>query len=442
MSRFTGNRSGLLVLCTVQFVVILDVTIVATALPAIGASLGLDEAGLAWVVTAYTLVLGALLVPGGRVADLLGPRRALVTGLGVFVAASAACAAAWTPAVLIAARAVQGLGAALLVPAALALLTLVGAGRPSPASAGGAGRVVGWWTAAGAIGGGSGWVIGGLLTDHFGWPSVFWVNLPIGLAAILGALATLPGGGRRRDRRIDVRGAILVTAALGLLVFGLHELSWAPLGAAAALIALFVAHIRRDADPLLPPTLLRNRAAVGANLTAALLTASTTPAMFLSMLYLQQVRGLTPASAALLFPVFNIGVVAGSLIGARALRRVAMAGFVVIAAGVAVLLSGAVFAIGFGLFGAGLGAASVASTRTGTDAAVPEHRGVASGVLTASAQVGNAIGMAALTPLAGYRTGFLGAVLVALAGVAAALLLPVSAKPRRSARAETVGAGR
>ena len=184
MSRFTGNTSGLMVLCSVQFVVVLDATIVTTALPAIRSSLGFNDAGLTWVVTAYTLVFGALLVPAGRVADLLGPRRALVTGLGIFVAASATCATAWTPAALVAARAVQGLGAALLAPAALALLGLVGGTASAGGRADRAGRAVGLWTAAGAVGGGSGWVIGGLFTGYLGWPAIFWINLPIGLVAI------------------------------------------------------------------------------------------------------------------------------------------------------------------------------------------------------------------------------------------------------------------
>jgi MFS family permease len=439
MRRFTGNTPGLVVLCAVQFVVVLDVTVVATALPAIRSSLGFNDAGLAWVVTAYTVVLGALLVPGGRVADLLGPRRALVTGLGIFVAASVTCAIAWTPAALIAARAAQGLGAALLAPAALALLAVIG--RDATA--------VGWWTAAGAIGGGSGWVLGGLLADHLGWPAVFWINVPIGLAAMILA-RRLPAVPRRRDRRVDVRGAILIASALGLLV----HLSWGSFAAAAALIALFVWHIHRDADPLLPPGLLRRPAVAGANLTAALLTASTTPAMYLAMLHLQQVRGFSAARAALLFPIFNVAVVAGSLLAPRAYRRfgarrVATTGFTVIASGTALVCLGLglaefalVFGLAFALIGAGLGAASVASTRAGTtassaassavassDAASPSGAasssagGVAAGVLTASAQIGTALGLAALTPL-GYRAGLIGATAVALAGVAAAFLLP------------------
>ncbi|WP_203993772.1 MFS transporter [Virgisporangium aurantiacum] len=438
-----------------QFVVVLDATIVTTALPAIRSSLGFSDAGLTWVVTAYTLVFGALLVPAGRVADLLGPRRALVTGLGVFAAASAACAAAWTPAALIAARAVQGLGAALSAPAALALLGLVSH----------RGRAVGLWTAAGAVGGGSGWVVGGLVTDHLGWPVIFWINVPIGLVAIASALRVLPRVPARR-RRIDVFGAVTITIALGLLV----QLSWASLVAAAALIALFAWHLRRDADPLIPPRLLRSPTVAGANLTAALLTASTTPAMYLAMLHLQVV---------LLFPVFNVGVVAGSLVGPRAVRRTghrrtAVAGFALIAFGAALLAlfsgaapppspgpgaaapglgaaAGFAIAVAFAVVGAGLGAASVASTRAGTEAARPEHRGVGSGVLTASAQIGTALGLAVLAAGSsvgsgvGFRVGLVGAAGVAVVGMVAALLLPGArflpgARLRRADR-EVVGAG-
>jgi MFS family permease len=449
MSRFTGNTS-LFVLCSVQFVVVLDATIVTTALPAIRSSLGFGDSGLTWVVTAYTLVFGALLVPAGRVADLLGPRRALVTGLGIFVTASAACAAAWTPAALVAARAVQGLGAALLAPAALSLLGLVSGSGGASCRADRAGRAVGLWTAAGAVGGGSGWVVGGLFTDYLGWPAIFWINVPIGLVAIAGA-RMLPRGERHPGKRVDVVGALMITVALGLLA----QVSWASLVGAAALIALFALHIRRDADPLVPPRLLRSRTVAGANLTAALLTAATTPAMYLAMLHLHMVRGL-----ALLFPVFNVGVVAGSLVGPRVVRvagcrRTAVGGFASIAGGVVLLalppgFTGAgasgpgaaaavAIAVAFAVVGAGLGAASVASTRAGTDAALPEHRGVGSGVLTASAQIGTTLGLAVLTSgtSTGSRVGFVGAAGVAVLGMIAALLLPGVRLRRARPRAVT-----
>ncbi|HEV7962624.1 MAG TPA: MFS transporter [Actinoplanes sp.] len=439
MGRFTGN-SGTAVVCVAQFVVVLDVTIVTTALPAIRTALGFAPVDLPWVITAYTLVLGALLVAGGRIADLLGPRRAFRLGLAVFVTGSAACASAWSPAALIAARVVQGLGAALLSPAALALLTTLS--EPGPRRR----RAVGWWTAAAASGGASGWVLGGLLTEYFGWRTVFWVIVPIGLVALAAAPRMLPAGDRRRGAGLDLPGALAATAALGLLVWGLTSAaerglpavtSWVPLLLATGATGILVRHLRHAADPLVPPRLLRSRAVAGANLTALLLTATTTPAMYLSTLYVQQVLGLSPARASLLFPVFNVGVIAGSLAGPVALRRIGarhtlLAGFAGVGAGAVLLatLPGGGMPVGrllaaFAVLGTGLGGASVASTHAGTEAAEPEHQGVAAGVLNSAAQIGTALGLAILVPFAdSVRAGFLGTGALALAGLVTSLLLP------------------
>jgi MFS family permease len=431
MSRFTGNRKvGLAVVCAAQFVVVLDATIVTTTMPSIRAALGFTPAGLPWVITAYTLVFGALLITGGKIADLIGPRRAFALGLVIFAAGSAICAAAWAPAALVGGRVVQGLGAALLSPAALVQLTALSEAGPDRR------RAVGWWTAAAAGGGASGWVLGGLLTEYFGWRTVFWVNLPIAVLALIAAFRVLPPGERRRGAQPDWTGALAVTATLALLVYGLSENRLAlPF---ALITAVFLGwHLRRAADPLLPPCLLRSRPAAGANLTALLLTATTTPAMYLSTLYVQQVLMLSPARASLLFPAFNAGVIAGSLGGPGVLRRIGarrtlLAGFAAIGAGAvlfASLPSGGMpivrLLVAFVVLGGGLGAASVASTQVGTEAAEPEHRGVAAGVLNSSAQIGTSLGVATIVPLAGsIRAGFLGTCVVAVAGLGAALLIP------------------
>lgn len=454
MDRFSGNsydgprpRLGLAVLCSAQFVVVLDATIVATALPSLRSALGFSPVDLPWVITAYTLVFGSLLITGGRVADLLGPRRAFHVGLLVFVAASAGCAFAFSPAVLVGARAVQGLGAALLSPAALALLTVLSDAGPVRR------RAVGWWTAAAAGGGASGWVLGGLLTQYLGWRTVFWVNVPIGLAALAVAAHVLPAG-RRRRCRLDIGGTVAVTAAFGLLVYGLNSIgergllqvtSWAPVLLAGCISAVLARHLRRAADPLLPPRLLQSRTAAGANLTALALTAATTPAMYLSILYVHQVLRLPPARASMLFPVFNLAVIAGSLTGPASLRRVGprrtlLAGFAGVGAGTVVLAGlpshgmpiGQLLAA-FAMMGAGLGGAAVASTHVGIDVADRAYEGVAAGVLNAAAQVGTAFGLAIVAPLAttaasaatdGYRTGFIGTCTLVLAGLLASLLLP------------------
>jgi len=386
-----GSWFGIAVACVAQFVVVLDGTIVTTALPAVRSALGFSPVDLPWVLTAYMLVFGGFLIPGGRVADLLGPRRAFCLGLAAFVAASVGCASAWSPGVLVGARALQGLGSALLSPAALALLTVLS--DPGPVRR----RAVGWWTAAAAGGGASGWVLGGVFTQYLGWRTVFWVNVPIGLIALVAAGRALPEGRRSRGSRLDPGGALGVTAALGLLVYGLASTgergllrvtSWAPLLLAGCVSAVLVRHLRLAADPLLPPRLLRSRVVAGANLTALMLTATTTPTMYLSALYVQQVLRLSPARASLLFPVFNLAVIAGSLAGPASLRRIGprralLAGFAGVGTGTVLFatLPGEGMPIGrvlaaFAVMGMGLGGASVASTHAGTEAADPAHQGV------------------------------------------------------------------
>jgi len=471
MSTFAGNTPAsarmwaLAVICVAQFVVVLDATIVTTALPAIRQALGFSDAGLQWVFTAYTLVFGGLLICGGRVADLVGRRRTFLIGLGLFAAASGGCALAWSPAALVAARVFQGAGAALLSPAALALLTTLtepGEGRR---------RAVGWWTAVAAGGGASGWVLGGLISEYAGWRWVFAVNVPIGLIALVITPWLLPADRKETPTsRLDLGGALAPTAGLALLVYGLTSAgdrglgqlsSWGTLLLAATAFVIFVRHERRTADPLLPPGLLRSRPVAGANLIALALTASTTPAMYLSVLYVQDVLGVPAGRASLLFPAVDLAVIAGSLLGPRLLvrrggRRTLLVGFTGIAMGITALMilpAGGLPVVqllaAFTLIGAGLGAASVASTQTGTDAADPAYRGVASGVLNSAAQVGTAVGVALLVPLAaaaagpavmtGYRIGFLGACAIALAGALSSLLVPVRpTSDRKGSKVPTV----
>jgi MFS family permease len=410
----------LVLLCVAQFVIVLDATIVAIALPAMREALHLGPAAVSWVVTAYTLAFGGCLLSAGRLADRAGRRRVFTAGLVLFAAASLVCGLAPGAAVLLAGRALQGLGAALIAPSALALLTAV---RPEGEART---KALAWWTAAAAGGGASGWVLGGLLSGLLDWRWVFLVNVPVCAAAALVAPRVLP---ERRDPRpapADLVGALTATAGLTALVFGL-TVAWPGLVAAAALLGAFAVVERRAADPLLDLPALRARGAIRPNLVALALTATTTPPMLLCTLFAQEVRGLGPVAAGLLFPPFNLAVVAGSLLGHRVPRRRAMAGgLLAIAAGALVLCGGTIGALlaGFAVMGAGLGVASVASTTAGTEALDEHRQGVASGLLNTSAQVGTTLGLALILPiaaapddvLAGYRLGFFLAATGAVAG--------------------------
>jgi EmrB/QacA subfamily drug resistance transporter len=454
-----GRRAATLaLLCSAQFLVVLDVTIVAIALPSIGRSLGFSSEGLQWIVTAYTLAFGGLLVPAGRAADLAGRRRLFGIGVAVFTIASLGCGLAPSPAALIALRAVQGAGAAIVAPAALALLT---AAFPGPAERR---RAVGWWTAAAAGGGAAGWVLGGVLVQALGWRAVFLVNVPVGAAAVMLAPRLLAESRAARARDLDLAGAVLATTGLALLVHGLTRAEaagfgdgWASgslAGAALALVAFALVE-RRTEDPILPPAALRRPVFAAAAGAALALTATTTPPVLLVVLYQQEVLDRSALAAGLWCAPFNLAVVGGSLLGPRAAARwppgaVMAVGLGAIAAGGLTLtqLSAGRLLPAFVVMGAGLGCAAVASTASGTAALPESQQGIASGVLNAAAQIGTAVGLAMAVSLAaartaalgagpdalvgGYRWGFAGAAALALAAAAAVLLITgSSARSRR-----------
>jgi predicted MFS family arabinose efflux permease len=317
-----GHRRRLVLglLCTAQFVLVLDVTIVAVALPSVRERLGFSLSGLQWVISAYVLAFAGLLLLGGRAADLWGRRRLFMVGLATFAGASAWCGLARASWELVAARAVQGAGAAVVTPAALSLLTTTfaeGAWRE---------RALGVWTAAAAGGGATGFLLGGVMTQTLGWRAVFLVNVPVGAAGLLLAPVLLAEERITSAARLDLPGAATLTGAMSSLVYALSRVerggpgaagTWLALDAAVLLGVAFVVRERRAANPLIPLDALRHRGLVGASLVALLLTGVTTPAALFSVLYLQDVLGYPPALAGVTVAPISVAVVAGSLVGSR-----------------------------------------------------------------------------------------------------------------------------
>ncbi|MFF8551349.1 MFS transporter [Streptomyces sp. NPDC015501] len=412
----------LTVALTVQFLVSLDMSVVNIALPDIRGGLGFRGEGLLWVVNAYALAFGGLLMLGGRLADLVGPRRVLTAGLVLFGLASLAGGLAWSPGSLVAARAVQGAGAAALAPVAFALITLAFPAGPARS------RALGLWGMAGAAGGAVGVLAGGVLTDAAGWRSVMLVNVPIVAFALAAAARTGPVGGRRRTgARLDVAGALLATAGTTLLVFALVRTSdhgWTSpatltsLGGAVLLLAAFVAVELRTASPLLRPGLLKGRPVLTANLFCLLLASAQFGAFYFLSLHLQLVLGFGPTAAGLAFLPFCAGVVAGSVLAPRAIavlgmRRLMAAGAVPAALGMAWFAATAavggsflVSVLGPSLLCSfGIGLCFVPLGTAATTGVAPEETGMASGLLNSSRQVGGSLGLAVLVTVAVQVTG-------------------------------------
>jgi EmrB/QacA subfamily drug resistance transporter len=421
-TRVERKDAALILLCVAQFVDVLDVNAVIVALHSIGQDLGFSQAGLQWVVSAYVLFFAGFLLLAGRVADLWGRRRTFVVGLAVFTAASLCCGLSVSKEMLVVSRAFQGFGAATTAPAALSIITTIFAeGRERD-------RAVAAWTAVAAGGGAAGLLLGGFITDVLGWQWIFFVNVPVGAAGIALSQVLLP---ESRDpaasRRLDLLGAGTVTSGLVLLVLALTRteeagfgspITLATLGFAAALFGAFVFVERRAADPLVPLRLFRLRGLVGAALVAFAITAATAPVGVLVTLYLQNTLGYPASFAGLAGLPFSLCVIAGSMLGGRISGRIG--GRVTMSLGLAVVAVSALLTAGISaeggvayvlagaaLSGLGLGCASVASTARGTSAVEEGKRGLASGFMNTSAQVGTALGLAALLTLAATRTAAL-----------------------------------
>jgi EmrB/QacA subfamily drug resistance transporter len=412
---------ALALLASTQFVLTLDSGIMNVALPTIQTDLGFAPEGLAWVTNAYALAFGGFLLLGGRTADLVGARRMFMIGLVLFTVASLAGAVAQTPLWLVLARAVQGLGAALVSPAAMALVVTMFAAGPER------NRALGIFGAMSGLGGAAGFMLGGVLTEGLGWPSVLAVNVPIGIAAVLLAPMLLtgertPGG----ERSFDLFGALSVTGGLTVLAYGVvgaPQAGWTSvrtlsvLLVAVALLVAFVVIESRAANPLVPLRVFRNPVLRGANLLAVLMTASIFPFFFFVTLYLQQVLGFGPFQAGLgqlplaLAMMVAAAVLAARLVAGAGMRLTAVVGLLCAAAGLAWFAQlspdGTYLTDVLGpalLIGVGLGLGVVVVTIAGTATAKPEEAGLASGLINTTQQVGGALGLAVLIALAAGAT--------------------------------------
>ena len=465
---------ALALLCTAFFMVILDSAIVVVALPSIDAELGFSSGDLQWVLSAYLLSFGGLLLLGGRAADLLGRRRVFMAGTALFALASLACGLAGSVEVLIAARVVQGVAAAIMTPTALSIVTTTfeeGAERN---------KALGIWAAIGGVGATAAWLIGGPITDGLGWSWIFFINVPVALAVVaLSPTLLRESRDMGHGRQFDVAGAVTVTAALVALVYAVveaPEVGWTDgqtlglLAISAMLTALFIAIEARSAAPLAPLRVFRSRALVGGNLVLFTLGLLAFGMPFILTLYAQGVLHYSPLEfglASVVMPVMAaVGSIGGQAIATKVgLRPVATVGLALTGLGCLLLtqvsVDGTYLAdIFFGLlvFGPGLGAAYVAGSIGSLAGVAESDAGLASGLNNSSFQIGGAVGVAILStvalseadgsdPLAaltnGFQSAFAVAIIFAVVGLLAAVALlgklrvPMSGSSAEPAAART-----
>jgi EmrB/QacA subfamily drug resistance transporter len=459
----------LALLCGAFFMVLLDGTITIVALPSIGADLRFSEQGLQWVLSAYALTFGGLLLLGGRTADLLGRRRVFMAGVLFFTAASLMCGLAWSPAALLAARVVQGAGAAIMTPTALSIISTTfseGSERN---------KALGIWGALGGIGATTAWLIGGPLVDGPGWRWIFFINIPVGLATVALSPVLLRESRAALTRpSYDPAGALTITGALVLLVYAVVEAPHAgwgdvrtilPLVGSALLLAAFTLIESRHHAPLVPLRIFRSRTLVGADAVTVLIGTVAVGMPFVLTLYAQQVLGYSALKFGVSSVVLAAGATAGAIAGQAAVlkagfRSVAATGMALMGAGSLLLTQvsarGSYFPdIFFGLLlcGLGIGLAFVTATVAAL-ADVAEHQsGLASGLSNTALQIGTALGVAIGTTVAvsrsqdylaankganplvvlteGYQSAFLACAVLAGIGLVLALLLP--GRPRTAA---------
>ena len=456
---------ALALLCTAFFMVILDSSIVVVALPSIDADLAFSAGDLQWVMSAYLLSFGGLLLLGGRAADLLGRRRMFVVGTGLFALASLGAGLAGTSEALLTARVVQGVAAAIMTPTALSIVMTTfpeGAGRN---------KALGIWGSTGAVGGTAAWLVGGPITDGLGWEWIFFINVPVAL--VVAALSPVLLGESRAaagQRRFDIAGAVTSTAALVALVYAVveaPEAGWGDgrtlglLALAAVMIAAFVGIESRSAAPLAPLGVFRSRSLVGGNLVLFALGTTGFGVPFILTQYAQEVLGWSPIQFGLASVVMPVTAVIGTataqaFVTRGGVRRVAVVAMVLCGLGSLLLTQVSVggsyvgdLVPGLLILGPGIGAAYVAGSIASLTGVAETEAGLASGLNNASFQIGGAVGVAILSTVAvsgahgadtlagltdGYRAAFAAAIAVAVLGlVAASLLLGGSRDPAPAA---------
>lgn len=418
-ARSSRRWLALGVLALAQFLVVLDASIVNIALPALGSQLQMDTAALAWVITAYVLPFGGLLLLGGRLADRYGHRRLFLAGTIGFVAASALAGLSASSGMLLAARSLQGASAALLAPAALALVTQL---FPSTADRT---KALGIWGAVAGIGSAAGVLLGGMLTAAIGWQAVFFVNLPIGLIVILAVPGLITRDPDSTPARLDLPGAATITGALVAAVGALsavqqvgfvHPLTLGLTVAAVVLGVAFVVIEQRTADPLVPLGVFRNRNLSVGNVVVLLVGAAMVALFFALSVYMQAVLGYDALTAGLTqLPLAGaLVLVAGlapTIIGTIGTRSTLIGSLLVVAGGLVWLAaapSDAVFAVHILgpsiLIGIGLGGAFVTATQLSVDGVDGGEAGLAGGLMNTSQQIGGALGLAVLASVAAART--------------------------------------
>ncbi|MFG2142716.1 MFS transporter [Streptomyces sp. NPDC048696] len=450
----------LFILALGQLVISLDYNIVYVALPDIGAGLGFSDHDLQWVVSAYVVANGGFLLLGGRAADLLGRRRMFVLAALLYAGSSLVGGLSQTPGALVAVRAVQGIGGSLLFPATLSLISTLYAEGPAR------NRALAVWGAAGAGGLCFGSLLGGVLVEAFGWPSVFFVNVPVGAAlAVAGWLCFPADGPRERARRFDAAGALTATGGITLLVFLLVRApaegwdtpaSLTSAALAAALLTLFAVIERRSREPLVPARLFAHRGPLTAMGVTALFSATFSSVPYFLTLYFHTVHGYSAVATGLAFLVPAVVAAVGTQVGERAVaafgvRRMLVGGMVLGTAGAGALGlaltsdgSYAQLLPGIVLLGLGQGAAWTGMWIAATAGVAPDDQGVASGLASTTLQVGGAVGLAVLVAAAGgvgqntSGPGLLDGIRTAVFAIAGAigcgalaLLIPVAVLARR-----------